>query len=164
MEYNTKLKKNRKSARRILEEKMIKFISLGKSVDSEDLLEYVNRYMMLKDNNVGNTDIYLPIMVENMERLVRETNQLYQINSDVSTESDKKVKRLIKRVIKKLGNWYISIIVNQQIEYNASVVRSLNEQMEIIKILCDRNVALEDEINKLMITLQKNDRGEQKYE
>ena len=143
---------------------MIKFISLGKSVDSEDLLEYVNRYMMLKDNNVGNTDIYLPIMVENMERLVRETNQLYQINSDVSTESDKKVKRLIKRVIKKLGNWYISIIVNQQIEYNASVVRSLNEQMEIIKILCDRNVALEDEINKLMITLQKNDRGEQKYE
>lgn len=143
---------------------MIKFISLGKSVDSEDLLEYVNRYMMIKDDNLGSTGIYLPIMVENMQRVVQEANCLYQINTDVSTESDKKVKRLIKRVIKKIGKWYINIIVNQQTEYNASVVRSLNEQMEIIKILCDRNATLEDEINKLTIVLQKKDKGEQQYE
>jgi len=140
---------------------MIKFISLCKSVDSEDLLEYVNRYMLIKDDNLGNTGIYLPIMVENMQREVQEANGLYQINTDVSTESDKKVKQLIKRVIKKLGNWYINIIVNRQIEYNASVVRSLNEQMEIIKVLCDRNAALEDEINKLTLALQKKDKGEQ---
>lgn len=79
---------------------MIKFISLCKSVDSEDLLEYVNRYMLIKDDNLGNTGIYLPIMVENMQREVQEANGLYQINTDVSTESDKKVKQLIKRVIK----------------------------------------------------------------
>ena len=140
---------------------MIKFISLCKSVDSEDLLEYVNRYMLIKDDNLGNTGIYLPIMVENMQREVQEANGLYQINTDVSTESDKKVKQLIKRVIKKLGNWYINIIVDRQIEYNASVVSSLNEQMEIIKVLCDRNAALEDEINKLTLALQKKDKGEQ---
>lgn len=140
---------------------MIKFISLCKSVDSEDLLEYVNRYMLIKDDNLGNTGIYLPIMVENMQREVQEANGLCQINTDVSTESDKKVKQLIKRVIKKLGNWYINIIVNRQIEYNARVVRSLNEQMEIIKVLCDRNAALEDEINKLTLALQKKDKGEQ---
>ena len=117
--------------------------------------------MLIKDDNLGNTGIYLPIMVENMQREVQEANGLYQINTDVSTESDKKVKQLIKRVIKKLGNWYINIIVNRQIEYNASVVRSLNEQMEIIKVLCDRNAALEDEINKLTLALQKKDKGEQ---
>lgn len=140
---------------------MIKFISLDSEADAEDLMNSVNRYILTKhDCNSETFNLYLPGMLQNMMHAVEAANCTYKIDTNQSLDSSNKVKRLSKKILSKMIRWYLNLIVNQQVTFNSNMVRSINEEIEIIKILVDRNMDQEYQIEKLILRIQSLEKNE----
>lgn len=140
---------------------MIKYISLGVDVDAEELLEHVNRFLLIKkDKNLGNTNVYLPMMVDNMERMIQAANLTYNVQNNIEIVSPSFIKLRLKKILKKLIGWYVNAVVKEQVVFNANIVRSLNEQLEITRVLVDKNSMLESKLEQLQLKMQMMEKGE----
>lgn len=133
---------------------MIKFITLGTSEDSEELLESINRFVRIEvEHRYEVVGMYVPAMLLNMNKRVEEANLTYYINSDMPIISDSKLKKYVKQCIKKLISWYLKLVQDKQVEFNGCVVRSINEQMELINVLYAQTKNLEKRVEDLEIKL-----------
>ena len=80
---------------------------------------------------------------------------LYKVDTGMPLQSSNRLKVLVKKTIRKVIKWYVDLIMNQQIEFNAHIVRTINEEQEILNILVTKNVTLENQIEKLQLKVQE---------
>lgn len=138
---------------------MVKFLNTPTAnADVEEIMNSINSYVLYnkKDEMSLNDDNFIitNAMDKTYQNLIN-VNQSYNISTNRIIISDRarfsKIELIVKKVIRKLTRWYIDDIVNQQVEYNASVTRHLNESQYVIQYLYNQN----KEIKKSMYNLEE---------
>lgn len=135
---------------------MVKYSNYAfRQVDVEDIMGSINNYLILGDQSSFKENLYsydLNAALKIYEEQLRCTNELYQISLTreiVSSGKFRRIKNFVKKVIRKTILWYIRDIEEQQVTFNAHVVRTINMERELIHYL----VAKDEEIQKNSIEM-----------
>lgn len=133
---------------------MIKFVHLNANADAEEIMDTVNRYLFLDmTRDLENFDAQLSEIIEAAARKMQNMENIYKIDENVPVQSNNKVKVLIKKIIRKMISWYVNIYPERQTEFNAKLLGSMNEQMEIIRGLYLRNMILSKQNEQLRLMI-----------
>lgn len=137
---------------------MIKFFYGNSShSDAEYVLENVNKYVRLRDNegyvNYSDEDMY--ILLNDLDEYIVRVNGGYAVNPTLSVDSTSSIKHLIKRLFRKALQWAFNDIVARQNEYNAVLVQYINSESFLLRILCDECISLQEENVDLKIKLKE---------
>lgn len=130
---------------------MIKFLNThSDNADVEDIMSQINNYVAF-DFEDGFSSTALNY---NIEAAIREwkfnlegANSSYCIDESCLMKADgfvDKFKVFIKKIIKKLIYFYIHSINQQQVEFNANIVRTENQELQILQYLIHKNQELYD--------------------
>ena len=136
---------------------MIKFFyGNSRPKDAEEILENVNRYVELR-NNEGDVDfsdelLYRALM--DMEEYISAVNQTYNVDPIISVETTNPIKKFIKRFIRKMVQWCFNDIFSKQIEFNARLVQYINAESFLLRNISDECIKLKDEKNNLELKLK----------
>jgi len=146
---------------------MVKFISGNdQNTTVELIMDYVNCYVNGNDIDLDNINTYdFNKGYNDLMNFLELANQSYNVSIDKKIESEgrfSKIKKFIKRIIRKSIYWYIRDINVQQVDFNAYVVRTINQQSQMLKKLYQENMELKSKLEKCMdiitdIQLSKSD-------
>lgn len=112
--------------------------------DIEQLFDYINGHVLLNGINkkelLKHKDLVLRYMENNILYLERyATINLYQeLETDIIKRNlVSSIKWEIKRIIKRMTSWYMESMKCQQNQFNRQVIMTLNNQLDIMKVLFD---------------------------
>lgn len=122
---------------------MIKFItSENKSTNVEEVMGYVNKYVNWDEMGEDEIPAYTTVHVYDIRQeysnlldlaaSVAEYQMLSPDNPIMAQGKMIKVKIMVKTVLRKLMKWYMKDIIAQQMRFNESVVKCLNQELYII--------------------------------
>ena len=136
---------------------MVKFIYSKAEASAEEVLGNINRYVNVgMDSSTGEYfEEYLPDMVSELEEMIQEMNEKYQIATAVAIQSDSKIKLLFKRAIRKCIKWYLDLVFEQQQNFNGLVTQAMHIQSDIVKMMMTQNKNLREENEKFKLQLSK---------
>lgn len=143
---------------------MIKFLyGNPKHSDAEDVLNNVNRYVKLRENEAysdySNDDLYLSLL--EMDGFVEAVNRTYMVNTAISTGDSHGIKCFVKKVIRKFIQWAFNDVLARQVEYNGRLVQYINSEMFFLRTVCDECINLREENDKLKLMIsEKNKAGQ----
>lgn len=134
---------------------MIKFIHLNANADAEEIMDTVNRCLLLDaTGDLEEFDAQLSEIIEAAMQRMQSMESTYKIDANVSVQGSSRVRILIKKIIRKMIGWYVNIYPERQTEFNAKLLGSMNEQMEIIRGLYLRNMILSEQNEQLRLMIQ----------
>lgn len=140
---------------------MIKFLyGNPKHNDAEDVLNNVNRYVKLRENEAysdySDDDLYLSLL--EMDEFVEAVNRTYMVNTAISTGDSHGIKCFIKKVIRKLVQWTFNDVMARQVEYNGRLAQYINSEMFLLRTMCDECINLREENDKLRLMVSEKDK------
>ncbi len=138
---------------------MVKFLYSRNDADAEEVLENINRYILLGEDNYQEECLerYKQDTIKQVELGLQKTNLNCNISVFRVFAPDNPIKTFIKRVIRKMISWLLVDIVDQQMEFNRTLVAYLNHQNDLTQILLKENNELKTKINLLQ---KENSHGE----
>lgn len=123
---------------------MVNFIYSRKNADAEEVLENINKYIIL-DSDTYELEVleeFRDSIMQEYEKNLQKIDLSWQISVYKPLISSNKIKLFIKRLTRKLLGWLLIDIADQQMEFNRDVVDCVNSQNSIVQILIRENAQL----------------------
>ena len=148
---------------------MVKYSNYAfRQVDVEEIMGSVNNYLLLGDQSNFKENLYsydLKAALSAYEEQLRVTNNMYQISLTreiASCGKFQKIKNFFKQCVRKMLFWYISDIQEEQVTFNAYVVRTLNMEREIIQYLIAKDEEIQRNSIEMAVTISEmGNKGEE---
>lgn len=116
-----------------------------------DLIVLERKEEAKKKASVGYREDYTTIPITSLTRLKDDMSwQSREWNiAEPSTESGSWIKRIVKKSVKKMLNWYITPMLEQQRKFNLRAVRILDDAVQVISYMQEKEIFSQiDEISQ----------------
>lgn len=136
---------------------MVRFLYSKKNADAEEVLENINKYILLgvDDFELERFETYKKEMLGELDGALQRVNATWYVSVYRQIVAGNKIKSFIKRVIRKFVSWILIDITDQQMEFNRAVTDCANRETQLLQLLVKENEKLKEENEKLQKSIME---------